>query len=454
MNSGNYVDSNELGTKIDALKRIPLKTSIVVAISLSIFFTYYDISNYAYISPVLKTTWKIGDAQIAYGGTMFVLGYVIGALCIAIIADYYGRKPAIIIAGLILGISSFLVSISQDMTQFTIFRLLTGVGIGSEIVIVGTYIGEISPKAKRGRYTSIIMALGWVGVASSGPISFLLLQTGGLIGMDNWRIIMLIPGVIAFVVVPFRSKMPESPRWLLSKGKIKDTNKSLQLLGIKQLDPLIKNDLNSRKSSLRQFINIQLLLKILFLICIWFLILVPVYASLLLVVEYVNQGYSLAESISINTIGSIGFLAGGLLSILIADKLERKHQFAVAGFVMGISFILRGILITDYTGLVIASFLAFASNAWLVNTLISYTAENFATKIRTSASGIIEGCSRALAATGPIIFVLFRPFGFLNLMIIISLFSFIAALLMMLYGRRTSKRSLEELINEKKYENS
>src|SRR6476659_5997694 len=121
---------------------------------------------------------------------------------------------------------------------------------------------------------------------------------------------------------------------------------------------------------------------------------------------------------------------------------------------MGISFILRGILITDYTGLVIASFLAFASNAWLVNTLISYTAENFATKIRTSASGIIEGCSRALAATGPIIFVLFRPFGFLNLMIIISLFSFIAALLMMLYGRRTSKRSLEELINEKEYENS
>ena len=86
MNSGNYVNSNELGTRIDALKRIPLKTSIVVAISLSIFFTYYDISNYAYISPVLKTTWKVGDAQITYGGTMFVLGYVIGAFCIAIIS--------------------------------------------------------------------------------------------------------------------------------------------------------------------------------------------------------------------------------------------------------------------------------------------------------------------------------------------------------------------------------
>ena len=206
------------------------------------------------------------------------------------------------------------------MIQFTIFRLLTGVGIGSEIVIVGTYIGEISPKGKRGKYTSIIMALGWVGVSSSGPISFLLLQTGGLLGMDNWRIIMLIPGVIAFVVVPFRSKMPESPRWLLSKGKIKETNRSLRLLGIKPLDSVTESDGYTRKSSLHQFINIQLLLKILFLISIWFLILIPVYASLLLVVEYVNQGYSLAESISINTIGSIGFMAGGLLSILIAEN--------------------------------------------------------------------------------------------------------------------------------------
>ena len=111
----------------------------------------------------------------------------------------------------------------------------------------------------------------------------------------------------------------------------------------------------------------------------------------------------------------------------------------MAGIVMGISFILRGILISDYIGLVIASFLAFASNAWLVNTLISYTAENFTTKIRTSASGVIEGCSRALAAMGPIIFVVFRPFGFLNLMILIASFSFIAALLMMLYGRRTDQ---------------
>ena len=106
---------------------------------------------------------------------------------------------------------------------------------------------------------------------------------------------MLIPGVVALVVVPFRYRMPESPRWLLSKGKIKETNRALGLLGIKPLGSIIETSLYRKKSTLRQFINIPLLIKILFLISIWFLILVQVYASLLLVVEYVNQGYSFSS---------------------------------------------------------------------------------------------------------------------------------------------------------------
>ena len=48
---------NELGSRIDALQKIPLKTSVIIAISLASFFTYYDITNYSYISPILKATW-------------------------------------------------------------------------------------------------------------------------------------------------------------------------------------------------------------------------------------------------------------------------------------------------------------------------------------------------------------------------------------------------------------
>src|SRR5262245_38962078 len=134
---------SQLGTRIDSLQKIPISTGVLLALSLASFFTYYDFSNYAYISPMLKESWNIQDSEIALGASLTVIGYVIGAVIITIYADLYGRRPALIISVLILASGSVLSASAQDMTQLVIFRLITGIGIGSEIAIVATYIGEI-----------------------------------------------------------------------------------------------------------------------------------------------------------------------------------------------------------------------------------------------------------------------------------------------------------------------
>jgi MFS transporter, putative metabolite:H+ symporter len=438
----------ELAARIDTLQKLPVKTSVMIAISLASFFAYYDITNYSYISPILKTTWSIGDAEIAYGASMTIFGYVIGAICITVFADSYGRKPALILSILLLGVGSVLAASSQDITQMAIFRLLTGIGIGAEIAIVATYIGEMSPKSKRGKYTSMVILIGWLGLTSSGPISFLLIQQGNAIGIESWRIVLAIAGTVALISLPFRIQMPESFRWLLANGKIDEINSVLVPLGITAIKADDRAVYPLKKFSFGIFKNRLVMLRILFLVAVWFLVLIPVYASLLLVVEYVNQGYSLNESISINTLSSIGFVAGGLLSLLLAEKLERKHQIAIASSVMSIAFILRGFLIDNYNGLVAAGLIAFASNAWLISSLLAYTSESFPTKIRSFASGIVEGISRGVAALGPIFFVLLQPYGFLNLMIAISLFSLIAVVMIILFGLHTSGKSLEEISKE------
>jgi MFS transporter, putative metabolite:H+ symporter len=437
----------DLGARIDALRKIPLGAGILFAISLSSFFAFYDITNYAYIAPVLKEAWSVGDNEIAIGATTTVLGYVVGAFSITIFADSYGRKPAFIISTLILGIGSLLASSSQDMTQMSIFRLLTGIGIGSEIAISSAYIGELSPKSKRGRYTSIVIVLGWIGLTSSGPISLMLIQQGQIAGIDGWRFVMAIPGIAAFFSLILQTHMPESPRWLLSKERITETNSVLISMNIAPLDEsskLLHPIKNDRNNAWQYFKNRAIAGKIAILIVVWFLVFVPVYASLLLVVEYINQGYSLTESISINIISGIGFVVGGTLSILIAERMERKYQISAAGAIMATGFILRGLFINDYMGLTAAGFVAFAANAWLVSNLYTYTAESFPTKIRSFGFGTIEGTSRALSSIGPFIFVLMQPFGFLNLMIVISLFCFAAAAII-LGGSRTRGISLENL---------
>jgi putative MFS transporter len=472
----------QLGTRIDSLQKIPLSAGVLLAVSVASFFTYYDFSNYAYISPMLKESWNVQDSEIALGASLTVLGYVIGAILITIYADLYGRKPALIISVLILAAGSILAASALDMTQMVIFRLITGIGIGSEIAIVTTYIGEMSPKSKRGKYTSLVVFFGWTGIAVSGPISFALFQSeiNKVVQIESWRIILAIAVIPALVALILRMGMPESLRWLISKGKTKEANRLLIKLG---LDPLRcqqvvnhskiedesnkvpnvkektgqddKKELISSSQGVNK--NLSFLFKnivtnrrpifgrISILSAIWSLALIPIYASLLLVVEYTNQGYEISESISVNMIASSGFVAGGICSLIVADRLERKYQIAFSCAIIGLAFILRGIFIHDYVGLVISSFMAFAANAWMISNLLTYTSEYFPTEIRSTCSGIVEGIGRLIGTIGPLIFIVLVTFGFLNLMIGLSLFSFVAAIVVLLLGRNTLNQSLEKL---------
>jgi len=133
------------------------------------------------------------------------------------------------------------------------------------------------------------------------------------------------------------------------------------------------------------------------------------------------------------------------LSILVADKFERKYQFVIASLIMGFAFIFRGVLIHNYIALFLAGFVGFASNSWLLACLFTYTAENFPTRIRSIASGAVEGIGSGLATVGPIVFVLLQPFGFLNVMLGLAAFLFVAAALVILFGRRSVGISLEQL---------
>jgi len=75
----------------------------------------------------------------------------------------------------------------------------------------------------------------------------------------------------------------------------------------------------------------------------------------------------------------------------------------------------------------------------------TYTAENFPIRIRSIASGAVEGLGSGLSAVGPIVFVLLHPFGFLNVMIGLASFLFVAAAVTTLFGNRSVGISLEQL---------
>jgi len=178
---------------------------------------------------------------------------------------------------------------------------------------------------------------------------------------------------------------------------------------------------------------------------VWFSILVPTSASTLLVVKYVNQGYTTTQSFAATTIASVAYGAGVCISIMIVDKFESKYQFVIASLIRGIAFILHRLLIHDYVALAAAGFIGFAANSCLTACLFDYTAENFPTRLRSMASGTVEGAGSSLSTLGPIILVLRHPFGFLKMMIGLASFLFVAAAVIILLGKRSVGVSLEQL---------
>lgn len=256
---------------------------------------------------------------------------------------------------------------------------------------------------------------------------------------------MAIPAAVALLLLRLRYGMPESLRWLVSKGRIKEANTLLVKLGLPPIQSQETDSITIARRNVTSAFNRKVLSRTSLFIGVWFLILVPTAASTLLVVEYVNQGYTITQSVAITTIGGMGYVVGACLSILIADKFERKYQFVVAGLIMGIAFILRGLFIQDYAALAAAGFIGFASYTWLTTCLFTYTAENFPTRIRSIASGAVEGLGSALATVGPIVFVLLQPFGFLNVMIGLASFLFVAAAAIIFLGNRSVGISLEQL---------
>ena len=169
---------------------------------------------------------------------------------------------------------SILVAISTNIFQVSIFRLLTGIGIGAEVVIASVYIGEMPTRSRRGKYTSLIFLIGTIGLASSGPVSFVLMQQGEIIGIDSWRILTALPAVVAMLLLWLRYDMSESPRWLLSRGRIKETNASLLKLGLAPIrNPAINSISRSRKNVIQAFNNKKILSRSSLFISLWFLIL-------------------------------------------------------------------------------------------------------------------------------------------------------------------------------------
>lgn len=165
--------------------------------------------------PFLKNVFQLSSWWEGFLTGSLALGCIIGCLIAGRFADRYGRRPGLMLAAGIFAVSSLGMAISSSLTEFVIMRFTAGIGVGMASMLSPLYIAEISPAAMRGRNVAINQLTIVLGILITNIVNYMLAGKG----VDAWRWMFglgVIPSALFLLGVIF---LPESPRWLLTKGK-------------------------------------------------------------------------------------------------------------------------------------------------------------------------------------------------------------------------------------------
>ena len=158
---------------------------------------------------------------------MSLIGATLITTCSGPISDNIGRRPMMIISSICFFISALVMLWSPNVYVLLLGRLLDGFGSGLAVTLVPLYISETAPTEIRGLLNTLPQFTGSGGMF----VAYCMVFVMSLMENPSWRLmlgILLVPSIIYFGLTIFF--LPESPRWLVSKGRMNEAKKVLQRL--------------------------------------------------------------------------------------------------------------------------------------------------------------------------------------------------------------------------------
>lgn len=371
------------------------------------FMAFFDITNIAFGLPIFSKLFHMTAAQEAYPISASLFGYILGSWLNSNLADYAGRKRGIGLATILFSIGCLGSTFSDSLWSMSAWRFVTGMGIGAEIAIISTYIGEIAPAAMRGRYTGWANVFSFIGLAVV-PIVALALVPNFWWG---WRAMFLIGALGILTLLAFPT-LPESPRWLLSKRRYAEAQAIIEVaegraqrkLGA-PLGPVAPSagEPGFHGFPTAQLFHAPFLGRMLLLLAMWFIWYMGEYTWLGLgPTFFVDRGYTLTHSIMFMLMSSIGLPIGAVVSALLSDLFERKISIFAGMLVWAVAFAIIAYVV-DPLAIYACVFLVTVALGFVIPLMFTLTAESFPTRARSTGVSLTDDLGHLGGAVGPVI---------------------------------------------------
>ncbi len=172
-----------------------------------------------------KRALALTDAQVTAGATTYLAGAVFGAILFGYLTDRLGRRKLFLVTLALYSTATLLTAFSWNFFSFAIFRFLTGTGIGGEYAAINSAVDELIPSKVRGTVDLVVNATFWLGAAFGSLASLYLLNNHHISENLGWRIAFGTAAILSMGVLFLRLGVPESPRWLMLRGREEDAGK-------------------------------------------------------------------------------------------------------------------------------------------------------------------------------------------------------------------------------------
>lgn len=441
-----------LNARLDRLPSFGLSRVLFVVVGAAYFFTFYDITAIGVTLPILGEQFNISGADLALPVTTNLFAYVVGAYALSSLADYIGRRKAFAISVGLLFVGGILTAFSWDLSSLAIFRAITGLGMGAEISLAATMMTELSPPKVRGRGIALNVFWGGVGLAAApwiglGLVTWLPANVG-------WRVVFAV-GALSIVLLGFLNDkwIPESPRWLVLHGHADRAHAILDRMeaNVRQKGQhLPEPDVVHSEAELKTFPTGELLRppylkRVIVVFFYWFFIYMAAYAYLAYL-QTLLSAMGVKDSLLLSAIGDIGFVFGGIFSLIIIDKINRKYSVTIAGLIgmIGVTIIA---LSHSTPVLIVGLFLA---GLWIMAPALgyAYTSEIFPTRARATGMSIGDGLGHLGGAVQPYIVVAgLSAFGARGTFGLIVAMIAIGSAVILFGGIKTAGNHLTDLAN-------
>jgi MFS transporter, putative metabolite:H+ symporter len=436
------------------LERLPycswhLKMRLIICTAW--FFDAFDSIAIAVVLPPLIGIWQLDPQHIGSLIGIGFLGQLFGAIAFGWIAERWGRRSSMLATLLIFSLGALACAAAPSYEVLFWLRFIQGIGLGGEIPLMAAYVNEFARAEGRGRFSISIQVLFSIGLLAVALVGVYVVPHWG------WQWMFIIGAVPALIALPMRALLPESPRWLASRGRYDEADGALSRLEAIAASeglaiPPLPADLPAvaqrrphiadlfKGIYLRRTISVWLMWTGAYFVSYGITAWMP---SLFRTVYHLN----VQQSLEYGLINSAFGLAGAFLALYLIEAIGRRRMFIISlggccVFLLSFAFLPQ----LSAAGMLAVTTCGFFFLSPTLLSLATYTAEIYPTHLRALGGGVASAWQRGASVVGTTVVGWVLPYYGINaVFVMFGLFALMGAVVTIFFAIETRAQVLERV---------